>query len=144
MISVTVLLDCIAYGLAGERVLQFGSSDGKTIKAEKKIDGLLVLKAEMNLTSDDEAVGRIELCGFWIEAAGGGEVREVEGLPKEIQPVAEHVERASRIERESEFSEEGFGGTRTIVGGDGLPRFGLGGLNEVEDDVRMEGAGAVV
>ncbi len=121
MIPIAVLLDRVAKGLAGEGVLQLGGGDGKAIEAQKDVDGLLVLQAEMNLAGDGEAVGLVELCGFGIEAAGGSEVREMEGLAEEIEAVAEHVERAAGIERESEFSEERFGGIGAIVGGDGLP-----------------------
>ncbi len=144
MIAFAVLLNGIAKGLASKGVLQFGGGDGEAVETEQNVDALLVLEAEMDLAGDGEAVGLIECRRFGIEAAGGGEVGEEERLSEEIDAVAEHFECAARIEREGEFGEEGFGCVGTVIGGDDLLWFGLGGLDEFEHEVRMEGAGTVV
>jgi len=100
VITVAILLDGVPKCLTGKSVLQFGGGDGETVETEQEVYGLLVLGAEMDLTGDGEAIRLIELRDFGVEAAGGGAVSQMEGLPEEIEAVAEDVERTARVKRE--------------------------------------------
>jgi len=140
VIAFLVLLDGILDGLAGERVLELRGGGGDAVDAEQEIDRLFVLAAEAYLAGDGEAVGCVLPGRVGIERGGGREVCEAEGLAEEIKAVAEDVQGSLGVQGFGEFVEEGGSGARSVVVLDDLPLVGLGMLDEVQDEVGMEGA----
>ncbi len=90
----TVLPDGILHGLPGERLLQLHGEDGQPVEEERHVQRVVRPGAVAQLADDREAVRFVEPLRLFVEARDRPEVREAEGLPVTLYPVAQEVQRS--------------------------------------------------
>ena len=87
-----------APSLTGHRVLEFAGGYRQAVEREDQVHGLTAAGMAGHLAGDHELVAR-ELCeGLRVQAVGRLEPRQPERLAVELEPVAQHVERALEVE----------------------------------------------
>ena len=140
-----ILVDRVADALR-EVGLQLGRRHRQAVEEQHQVDAVLVVQRVAHLPHDAQPVGGVAGQDVGVDGQGGLELRQRQLLSQaqHLDAVPQHIERAALVELIAQAGQQGFGGVRAVVLGEGVPGLGLRGLHPGQHVLGEQGPRPVV